>query len=174
MADAVAAQLDIRRLPAAERLRRRGQPRVDAEVVQQAIGIQRQEVSLISSHRLFERTVQQPHRFRREGTCRWFDLVGDARRDGRRDFLIRKRRPRVRRLRSGRGGALIAVGSRGFSRISIIRRSPSPGPEATRRAWRRSGSVPIARRAGGSWRLAAMAASARAAATNAGGSIGRM
>ena len=78
MADAVSAQLDVRRLPAAQRLRRRGQAGVDAEVVQQPIGIERQEVSLIAGHRIFERAVEQPHGFRREGLRRGLDLVGDA------------------------------------------------------------------------------------------------
>jgi hypothetical protein len=57
VADGVAAQFDVGRLPSAERLRRRRQAGVDAEVVEQPIGIEAEQVLLIERHRLLERTV---------------------------------------------------------------------------------------------------------------------
>lgn len=79
MAQAVAAQLDVGRLPSAERFRRGRQARVDAEVVEQAIDIEREQVLLVTKHRVAERPVEQPdvgqvERLRLRG-----DLVRDLR-----------------------------------------------------------------------------------------------
>ena len=78
MADAVPSQLDARRFPASQRLRMRLEPRGHAEVVQQAIGIERQEELLVADHRVAERPVEQADLVEREGTREGRDLVGDA------------------------------------------------------------------------------------------------
>src|ERR1035437_2918162 len=61
MGETVAAQLAFRLLPAAERLRALRQTDVAAEGVQQPVGIETQQISLIPQHRVAERPVQQTH-----------------------------------------------------------------------------------------------------------------
>src|ERR1035437_2876440 len=61
MAETVAAQLAFRLLPAAERLRARRQADVHPEGVQQPVGIETQQISLIPQHRIAERPVEQAH-----------------------------------------------------------------------------------------------------------------
>ena len=76
----VAAELDLGLFPASQRPGRRGQAGVDAEVVQQAVDIEGQQILLIKLHRMPERTGQQPHVFEIKG--RGLDL------DHRLDFVV--------------------------------------------------------------------------------------
>ena len=76
-------ELDVRRFPPSQRLRGRRKTGVHPKVVQQAVGIERQEIRLIAGHRLFEWTVEQPHGLWREWPRRALDLVRHTWRDRR-------------------------------------------------------------------------------------------
>ena len=59
--DEMAAHLALGLLPAAVGSSRRGQPRIDAEGVQQPVHVQRQQILLIQVLRVLERPVEQAH-----------------------------------------------------------------------------------------------------------------
>ena len=69
VAEAVAAQLDIRGLPPSQRPGRRRQPRRDAEHVQEPVGVDTEQVLLVAQHGVEERAVKQAHVLEIEGGC---------------------------------------------------------------------------------------------------------
>ena len=76
VADCVAAELDVGRLPPAKRFSGRWQSRGHAEVVQQTILVEAEQVFLIANHRVAERAVEQTHVLQRERHRLQRDLVG--------------------------------------------------------------------------------------------------
>src|SRR5262249_31136026 len=78
VAGRVSAELDVRRLPASQRLRGRRQARVHAERVEQPIRIEAEEVLLIQLIGLLERTIEQADVRERERARRQRRLLGNG------------------------------------------------------------------------------------------------
>jgi hypothetical protein len=71
------AQFDVRRFPAAERLRGRGKSGRHPEVVEQTILVEAEEVLLIADHRVAVGTVEQPDVLELERYGLRLDFVGN-------------------------------------------------------------------------------------------------
>ena len=82
MPDRVTAQLGLGRFPAAERRGGGGQSRRDAEVVQQPIGVEAEQVLRVAEHGVTERPVEQLHVLHRERLRLRRRLVRDLHGDG--------------------------------------------------------------------------------------------
>jgi len=76
--DRVPAQLDVGRLPPTQRLRGGWEAGVDAEVVQEAVGIEIQQQRAVEIHRPLERTVEEADLAQRERPGLEGDFVGDG------------------------------------------------------------------------------------------------
>src|SRR5206468_12117916 len=82
VADRVAAKLNVRRFPAAQRFCGRRKTGVHTEIVKEPVGIQAEEELLVEEHCLFEWSVEQPDLLKRKWRRRERRPVGHARRDG--------------------------------------------------------------------------------------------
>ena len=125
MADGVAAQLDIGRLPAAERRGVRREARGDAEIVQQPIRLEAQKILRIELHRLLERAVEQTHIGQRKGARE------------RRHFVRHGRRRCVRPKRGDRDGRA-DTSDRENDRVQPFHASPPLIHKGSRRPFRLS------------------------------------